>query len=555
MRVYLLLFLVMLTFVGRASGQGNTVAGLAGVGAGAALSSAAGQGGTTPSSAGGTAAGGGTAPIEIQIMVFQGMKVIASEIADLTASYAPTCKKAVERDNACSILIEDPTSSNQIALYQALQGYYAHLRQIDEDLQPFFSLQIKTSLSFDYAPGDFVPPMDSVTITNVSKTARQVKEVIVTGSAAFEVDVAGCDMKLLQSNSPCSMAVLFPRNGVTVDPGKTYTATVRIFSGDPGSDKTDTVQLVQLVGTVQGNAQTSTAPNKPGKGRPSVDQSPSAIPPAETATSGGSTSSSGGSSSSSSTPTGLTYLSDLTTALGALKSNITYGPAAAQPPPQSFQVLVEAELKERGLFPYTSTSTLNLKPATEKLTSQFGELLAWNSDIAAWGNQCKPPTTTPGGGAQTNSISNSACTLPLVIDNLAIGSQLATGYTSLLTSPNDGSGTPVIVDILRGQILSTRIAESSLSLQLAIAAAGGNTKTNSIFGVNLFYTFAPSYNAGVIATFELRDKENLLLASGARNALFAYGKWKSKPFDPKKMKEQRICGSFCSTESHNNPSN
>src|ERR1700685_3004236 len=107
---------------------------------------------------------------------------------------------------------------------------------------------------------------------------------------------------------------------------------------------------------------------------------------------------------------------------------------------------------------------------------------------------------------------------------------MMTGYTTLLSTANDGSGNPVIADILRGWVLSSKMANSISSLQLSVAAAGGSTKTNSIFGVNLFYTFAPSYNGGVIATFELRDKNNVLLESGARNVLFAYGKWHSKHF-------------------------
>ena len=66
--------------------------------------------------------------------------------------------------------------------------------------------------------------------------------------------------------------------------------------------------------------------------------------------------------------------------------------------------------------------------------------------------------------------------------------------------------------------------------------------------MNLFYTFAPSYNAGVIATFELRDKNNVLVDSGARNALFAYTKWKSKSFHPRAMRGRGTCSSFCSVQ-------
>jgi hypothetical protein len=106
----------------------------------------------------------------------------------------------------------------------------------------------------------------------------------------------------------------------------------------------------------------------------------------------------------------------------------------------------------------------------------------------------------------------------------------------------------VIVSVLRGMVLSAKVAEGIPSLQVTVASAGGSTKTNNIFGANLFYAFAPSYNAGVIATFELRDKNNVLIDSGARNSLVAYTKWKSRSFHPRAMKGRGTCDSFCSVK-------
>jgi hypothetical protein len=105
-----------------------------------------------------------------------------------------------------------------------------------------------------------------------------------------------------------------------------------------------------------------------------------------------------------------------------------------------------------------------------------------------------------------------------------------------------------MVSVLRGMILTSRVAEGIPSLQLNIATAGGSTRTNNIFFVNLFYTLAPSYNAGVIATFELRDKNNILVDAGARNAMYAYTKWKSKSFHPRAMRGRGSCSSFCSVQ-------
>jgi hypothetical protein len=611
-----------LTSVLPALAQSNTTAGLAGIGAGAALTSTS-PNGTTPSPAAG-GGGGGNTPIEIQIMVFQGMKEIASEIAALTTSYQTECESAFKVDpeksaviadraalqtqrdqlatdtknlrgdrdaaepnlgeitdsrkkiqddevalaktraklninldklsdttkKACSILLEDSTSSNQIALYQAEQGYYNHLQQLDDKLQPYFALQIVSSLTLGVKEDGTVAP-GAFTITNTAnpprKIPRKIKDILVTGSPAFDVDYSDCQFengyKTLDVGQQCTVAVTFPKKGIPVKAGTSYPATIRITSGAPDSETTNTSQTVQLSATVPAAEQPT---KKEEKGKPSTKPGERGFvgQPAVAAASGGA--STGGGGGASTTPLGLTYLGDLTTALGALKSNITYGASGFQPTSQSFQLLIEAELKARGMFPYTSTSTLNLQDATDKLSCQFAQMLSWSNEINGWANQCKPPSG--GGPAQAPAITNSACGTPGIASDLSVGQQIINGYTTLITQANDGSGSPVIVDVLRGMILSTKIAEAVPSLQVTVASAGGSTKTNNIFGVNLFYTFAPSYNAGVIATYELRDKNNVLIDSGARNSLVAYTKWKSKSFHPGVMRGRGTCDSFCSVQ-------
>jgi hypothetical protein len=200
---------------------------------------------------------------------------------------------------------------------------------------------------------------------------------------------------------------------------------------------------------------------------------------------------------------------------------------------------------------YTSTSVLNLREAKNALTGQFGQMLAWGSQIGDWTSKCKPaagnPTTSDAAKPNT-APTNTACADSRVTVNLAVATQMITGYTTLLSAPNDSGGNPAIVDVLRGKVLSDLMAGGIPSLQLAVAAAGGSTKTNSYFGLNLFYQFAPSYNAGVIATFELRDKYNVLLESGARNVLFNYTKWKSKDFHYGELKSSDGTCSFCSED-------
>src|SRR5580698_6723083 len=176
---FLLLLLAASIAVDSAFGQNNTTAGLAGVGAGAALASTT-QTGTTPSSATPSATGGGSSPIEVQIMAFHGLQKIAAEIAGITANAEKGClppsngtqafkklrqdidKSSKDSNGAlnsdiknlnddlaaidtrskqtCAVLIEDPTSANQVALYDAIRGYYGHLNKLHAGLAKFFSL-------------------------------------------------------------------------------------------------------------------------------------------------------------------------------------------------------------------------------------------------------------------------------------------------------------------------------------------------------------------------------------------------------------------------------
>lgn len=649
MRKLRMFLLLSLCSVSSAFAQGgNTTAGLAGVGAGAALNSAAGQGGTTPSSAAGAAgagAGGGSTPIEIQIMVFKGMQEIASSVAGLTEKHEPACKAALDADTngkiiavdrtklqadvkrleedrktlnfekdsdsagipkdrtrleddlkgitedkqtlddhisalndatkkSCAILVEDATSANQIGLYQAVQGYYGHLGGVYGLLQEYFALQLdKSSLNFTFLDGF----TQTVNITNASSEDRIIKtiEIAPPNPKIFKLDSTTCmttnpatkklEPTVIKKGASCVIEVFLEASTTTPAKETNYLASLTISSGHIAASpddkvRTDSVQTVKLTGTVPAAPVEAEKQGKKPAGKGAEAQPSTGIPPgkysyiygvpSETAAAPtptpAATPAAGGAAAS--TPAGLTYLSDITTALGGLKSNITYGPSSFQPTTQAFEVLVEAELKMKGIFPYTSTSALDLTDAANKLTEEYSKMLVWGNYVTAWTNQCKPPANGPSANNQSGVAPNTACADPSVAINLAVAQQLITGYTTLLATASDGNGNPVIVDVLRGRVLSDKIAEGIPSLQVTIAAAGGSTKTNSIFGVNLFYTFAPSYNAGVIATFELRDNHNVLVESGARNVLFAYGKWKSKRFHPFEMRSAATCGSFCSED-------
>jgi len=238
------------------------------------------------------------------------------------------------------------------------------------------------------------------------------------------------------------------------------------------------------------------------------------------------------------------------TALGGIKSGIAYTPSSFQPTTQAFELMVEKELRFKGISAYSSTSALDLTSATDELTGIFAEMLAWGADVNNWANQCKPANGSgTQGSAQTSQAAafNPECNKPGVAVNLAVAQQMITGYTSLLQTANDGAGNPVIVDVLRGKVLSDKMSDGIPSLQVAVVAAGGSTRANVFFLLNLFYTPKPSYNSGVIATFELRDEKNELLDGGARTVLFDYKATRNlKPEDFKiEETEASACGSFC----------
>jgi hypothetical protein len=83
---------------------------------------------------------------------------------------------------------------------------------------------------------------------------------------------------------------------------------------------------------------------------------------------------------------------------------------------------------------------------------------------------------------------------------------------------------------MHGNTLSHYIGKGIPALQFTIDAAGGNTRTNSFFLLNLFYTPKPSFNAGVVVTYELRNKENAYIAGDTVKALFDYSKWRPQAF-------------------------
>ena len=419
-----ILVVILIVEVGLSFAQSNTTAGLAGVGAGAALAST-GQSGTASSS------GAAGAPVEIQIMAFKGMQEIASRIADITDKHQDACREALKKDRqarvierdktavreavknlqkdrksleednsvgmpednsrinddleelserreeldtdfnsvaeetkrSCAILVEDPTSADQVGLYQASQGYYGHLGAVYGLLQEYFALQLdRSSLGFSFLDGF----TQTLNVSNVSGADRIIRGIEISDPNAFQVlNTTTCmttnamtnklEPTPIKKGNSCVINIFFGASTTTPTADTPYDAGLTISSGHTASSpddnlETNTVQIIKLHGTVHGvpapqpkktakkssTEHTETPPS--GEEGRLASQVPASSPSLSVAQAAG------GAPSVSATPIGLTYLSAITTALGGLKSNITYGPSPFQPTTQAFEVLVESEL-------------------------------------------------------------------------------------------------------------------------------------------------------------------------------------------------------------------
>jgi len=584
----------MVPFCGFA--QNSTTAGLAGVGAGAALGAggATGAGSTSASSLGagsGGASGGGSAPIEIQIMAYHGLQKIAADIANVSANricagstVTQTIKSSKRQKQkqaegnsgqskdedaqtkysriACSsaqpILVEDSTSSNQIAIYQALKGYRRHVDLLAADLRFRFALQLPASL-------ELAAHSVEISLTNTS-AARLTDLHFRPGNGSnqqyFSLDSDGCSAIPKYTSCRITVSVDTPKN---VKSSTTLTGTFQVaYSGDIKTDlgivEVNSTRTLEVKATFKPKpaAKPAAKPEANSETAPPAEVHPyeaQIVAPAGAALAAPAAGASPAAAGASTTPLSLTYLSGISQALGALKSGIAYSPSAFQPTTQTFQVLLENELQLRKLVPYTSTSALSLAGATDDLAEMFGGIISAGNDVDKWAKDCQPPsqTATPNKNVAVPSqqspndaaakTTNPVCNDPLVVSNIAAAQQMITGYTTLFQAPSDSNGNAVIVDALRGSILSKKLESGMKSIQVTVAAAGGSTRTNAFFLENIFYLPKPSFNSGVLVTFEIRDNNNDLLQSGARTAFYDYNKkWKGTKWKKANIQNADDCG-------------
>ena len=118
-------------------------------------------------------------------------------------------------------------------------------------------------------------------------------------------------------------------------------------------------------------------------------------------------------------------------------------------------------------------------------------------------------------------------------DGIVLGTALSNAVTTFQTwlTSGDQMGGIILTDVLKGdQLIKDAKAKKLPALQVSIDAAGGNTRTNSFPLLNFFYLARPSFNAGVVVTYELRDGNNDFLAGDTKKVIYAYSKWKAEEF-------------------------
>ncbi|MFZ0480867.1 MAG: hypothetical protein WAL71_17130 [Terriglobales bacterium] len=116
-----------------------------------------------------------------------------------------------------------------------------------------------------------------------------------------------------------------------------------------------------------------------------------------------------------------------------------------------------------------------------------------------------------------------------IASKASTANQMMTAFQTWLSS-SDGNGNINLTDVIRGLTLQQALGKGILALQFTIDAAGGNTRTNSYFLLNLFYTPKPSFNGGVVVTYELRNGQNQYIAGDTLKVLYDYAKWSPKGF-------------------------
>jgi len=466
--------------------------------AGASLAgSATSAGAATSASAAAAPGGASSAPIEVQIMVYGGLKQIAKHIAHDTAvalnkaTDASTdeekakLRAVLDTEEAAwkcndssngSLLLQDGTSSAQIALYETFNAYFK-------------------TLASDY---DVL-----IKILSDQQTAETDKQ-------KQELENLQQQLKQMQDNLGNLQEQLRKQSG----------ARQPFRPGALDLDLGNLHQMEQQVASMRGTVGT-------------MEEAASAGGPTGTGSSSGSGAGSGGGGSSA-TPASLQYLSGVGAEVTAAKQSMSYASSSVQALNQALNTELARDLCQHKIQLRTATSTLNLDDAAEDIAGKWKTLQKDSGDLSrlmTWLQ--RPAKDSTGTTTLTKPVPPNARDLIATSDGVVLGTSLSNAMSALQTwmTSGDQMGGIILTDILKGAQLFKDFGEKKFpALQVSIDAAGGNTRTNSFPLLNFFYLPRPSFNAGVVVTFELRDEANNFLAGDTKKVIYAYSKWSPQPF-------------------------
>jgi hypothetical protein len=240
----------------------------------------------------------------------------------------------------------------------------------------------------------------------------------------------------------------------------------------------------------------------------------------------------GGGGGNSSQPASLQYLAGIGAEVTAAKENMSYASSGVQALTQALTTELGKDLCQNHIQLRTATTTLNLDEAAADVATKWKDLQEKGGRLArliAW--QQKPVKDT--NDNEVNKTVPTSQNLIATSDGVVLGTSLSNAVTAFQTwlTSGDQMGGIILTDVLKGdQLIVDAKAKKLPALQVSIDAAGGNTRTNSFPLFNFFYLPRPSFNAGVVVTYELRDGNNDFLAGDTKKVIYAYSKWKADEF-------------------------
>ena len=204
-------------------------------------------------------------------------------------------------------------------------------------------------------------------------------------------------------------------------------------------------------------------------------------------------------------PSPTDFLTAGATALNAIKSQITDTPQTFQPLDAALATALRKGLAANGVDLVYGGSIADVTDAATFVDNRL-------ADIQAIRNQIKvSPKDASNGKADPRLVT---------VDGGLAGLQ-----TWLLSS--DGSGGIILTDVVIGRALVTALgSEYYPVLSFNIDGAGGMTRSNAFFLLNVFYTPKPSFNAGVVVSYQLRGPDNHFVTGDTLKVLYDFTKYK-----------------------------